>query len=151
MKCHLFRATAVLWAAFVQACFPTSAQTPVYRDPTSSVNQRVADLLSRMTLEEKIAQVGGMWCFNLLPGPKRIMDPKGNFSPELAKTALKDGIGEIAVTANGKDTRQAVEFANAVQKWVRESTRLGIPVMFHEEGLHGYAGGSSTDSIRRAG
>ena len=97
-----------------------------------------------MTLDEKIAQVGGMWCLNLLRSPKKIMDSTGNFSPDLAKTALKDGIGQIAVTANGKDTRQAVEFANAVQKWVRENTRLGIPVMFHEEGLHGYAGVGGT-------
>ena len=144
MNCHFLQVTAVLLGAFAPACFEASAQTPLYRDPSAPVERRVADLLGRMTLEEKIAQVGGMWCLNLLPGPKKIMDPKGNFSPELAKTALKDGIGQISVTANGKDARQAVEFANAVQKWVRENTRLGIPVMFHEEGLHGYAGVGGT-------
>jgi beta-glucosidase len=117
---------------------------PAYRNSKLTVDQRVADLLGRMTLEEKLAQLEGMWCLNFLPAPKKIMDPKGNFSPEMAKTALKDGIGQIAVTANGKDARQAVEFANAVQRWVRENTRLGIPVMFHEEALHGYAGVGGT-------
>ncbi len=114
-----------------------------YRDPTVPVDARVADLLARMTLEEKVAQLLGIW------GQKvKIQDEAGRFVPGKAKALIGDGIGqisrpsEIAGPSAGRPVRQPrehAEFVNAVQKWVIENTRLGIPVMFHEEALHGLA------------
>ena len=114
-----------------------------YRDPTVPVDARVADLLGRMTLEEKVAQLLGIW------GQKvKIQDEAGRFVPAKAKALIGDGIGqisrpsEIAGPSAGRPVRQPrehAEFVNAVQKWVIDNTRLGIPVMFHEEALHGLA------------
>jgi beta-glucosidase len=114
---------------------------PRYRDPAAPVDARVADLLGRMTLDEKVAQLLGIW------GQKvKIQDEAGRFVPARAKALIGDGIGqisrpsEIAGPSAGRPVRQPrehAEFVNAVQKWVIENTRLGIPVMFHEEALHG--------------
>jgi beta-glucosidase len=119
------------------------AQGTPYRDAALPVDARVADLLGRMTLEEKVAQLLGIW------GQKvKIQDEAGRFVPAKAKALIGDGIGqisrpsEIAGPSAGRPVRQPrehAEFVNAVQKWVIENTRLGIPVMFHEEALHGLA------------
>ncbi len=116
---------------------------PAYREASLPVDARVADLLGRMTLEEKVAQLLGIW------GQKvKIQDEAGRFVPAKAKALIGDGIGqisrpsEIAGPSAGRPVRQPrehAEFVNAVQKWVIENTRLGIPVMFHEEALHGLA------------
>lgn len=105
------------------------------------VDRRVADLLARMTLEEKVAQLHGLW--NL---KAEIQDPSGRFDPAKAKRVLADGIGQIARPSEiaappggARSPRDHVAFVNAVQRWVLEETRLGIPVMFHEEALHGLA------------
>jgi beta-glucosidase len=119
----------------------TAQQPPAYKDATLPVERRVADLLSRMTLEEKVAQTVALW-----GGKSRLTDESGNFTPEKAATVLRDGIGQITRPSDGRerknrkrDPRETVEFVNAIQKWVIEHTRLGIPVMFHEEALHGLA------------
>jgi beta-glucosidase len=116
--------------------------SPTYKDSTRSIAERVADLLSRMTLEEKVAQMQGLW------RPKiRIQDEAGRFDPAHAPEVLGQGLGEfsrpseIASTPDGPHLRTArdeAEFVNAVQRWVIEHTRLGIPVMFHDEALHGF-------------
>jgi len=115
-------------------------ERPPYKDPSLPVDQRVADLLGRMTLEEKVAQTWTLW-----QGKGRILDEAGNFSPEKAAAAIPDGIGQIARPNDGfgaaavdkRDPRQTAELVNAVQRWAVEQTRLGIPVLFHEEALHG--------------
>jgi beta-glucosidase len=113
---------------------------PDYRNPKLSVEQRVADLLSRMTLEEKVAQTHALWGRKDL-----IMDEKGNFSPEKAREVLKYGIGQITRASEQKGPRENALFTNAIQKFLVEQTRLGIPAMIHEEALHGHAaqGGTS--------
>ena len=119
---------------------------PPYRNSQLPVEQRVADLLSRMTLEEKIAQLVGTWQTQLpQDSPSRFVDASGNFLPDRAATALKNGLGEMTRPSNHRGPREEAEFTNAVQKWLRENTRLGIPVIFHEECLHGEAapGGTS--------
>ncbi|MFL6216541.1 MAG: glycoside hydrolase family 3 N-terminal domain-containing protein [Blastocatellia bacterium] len=112
---------------------------PDYKNPRLSVEQRVADLLKRMTLEEKVAQTQALW-----QQKKLIMDDKGNFSPEKAKDVLKYGLGQITRPSEKKGPREMAEFTNAIQHWVMENTRLGIPVMFHEECLHGHAAPKGT-------
>lgn len=113
--------------------------SPAYRNPKLSVEQRVADLLARMTLEEKVAQTHALWMQKA-----RIMDEQGNFAPEKAKEVLRHGLGQVTRPSEKKGPREMAIFTNAIQKYVIENTRLGIPVMFHEECLHGHAAPKGT-------
>jgi beta-glucosidase len=112
---------------------------PAYRNPNLPVEQRVADLLSRMTLEEKVAQTQALW-----QGQNRIVDAQGNFSPEKAREVLKNGIGEITRAGNKRKSREGAEYTNAIQKYLAEQTRLGIPAIIHEESLHGLVAPGAT-------
>jgi len=125
----------------------TSAQNlPPYRDPRLTVEQRVADLLSRMTLEEKVAQMEGAWeNKNFHKDPLTMfVDEKGNFLPDRAAVLMKDGLGQISRPSENRGPREMAEFTNTVQKWMKEHTRLGIPVMFHDECLHGHVAPKGT-------
>src|SRR5262249_56031334 len=68
----------------------------------------------------------------------------GDFSEQKALVVMKDGIGEIARQRERKDARQGAVFANAVQKFLAEKTRLGIPAILHDEILHGHMAYKST-------
>jgi beta-glucosidase len=114
-----------------------------YRNAELPVNDRVIDLLQRMTLEEKVAQMLCIW------GQKKdmLLDDQGNFSPSNIETHLKLGIGQIARisdTGGGKSAKDTAILANEIQRFFVEHTRLGIPVIFHEECLHGLAGKDAT-------
>ena len=113
---------------------------PAYRNPKLPVEQRVADLLARMTLDEKVAQMEGAWenkDFHKDP-QTMFVDEKGNFLPERAAVLMKDGLGQISRPSEGRGPREMAEYTNTVQKWMMERTRLGIPVLFHDECLHGH-------------
>jgi len=110
-----------------------------YRNPTLSPEKRSRDLLSRMTLEEKAAQMVCVW----RERPKTLLDDDGNFDPAKAKAAFKkgQGLGQVARPSDagkGKNARQMADLTNTIQKFFLENGRLGIPVMFHEECLHGH-------------
>jgi len=107
------------------------------------VEQRVADLLARMTLEEKIAQITALW-----ENKTEVQDAAYNFDPAKASQTHPNGIGTISRPSDThgagsprlnppRTIENSVAYVNAVQTWAREHTRLGIPVMFHEESLHG--------------
>jgi beta-glucosidase len=117
------------------------AQTPPYRNPNLPVEQRVADLLGRMTLEEKVAQLQGAWENRQFhPDPKTLyVDEKGAFVPQQAASLIKYGLGEMSRPSENRGARAMAEFTNTMQRWLKENTRLGIPVIFHEECLHGHA------------
>jgi beta-glucosidase len=119
---------------------------PSYRDPKLPLERRVADLLSRMTPEEKIAQLtSGMAQIMSASDPKStLVDGKGSFQPDRAATLIKNGLGQISRPSGFSGPRQNAEFTNSIQKWVKENTRLGIPVLFHEECLHGHAASKGT-------
>jgi beta-glucosidase len=120
-------------------------QIPDYKNPRLSVEQRVADLLSRMTLEEKIAQLTCLWVNRPQKNPlTNFATDRGDFSPEKAAQVMKYGIGQIARQREQKGPRDGAVFANAVQKWLIENTRLGIPAVFHDEILHGHMARGST-------
>ena len=112
-----------------------------YLDPKLPSDKRVADLLARMTLEEKIAQLHGYWF------PKSGVLVDDQLRPALgndkARALLAHGLGEISRPSENEDRkknlgpRQMAELTNALQKYVIEQTRLGIPLLNHEEGLHG--------------
>jgi beta-xylosidase len=79
-----------------------------------------------------------------------LVDADGNFDLQKAQTAFKEGhglgqVGRPSDAGKGKDARSMAELTNAIQKFFIESSRLGIPVIFHEECLHGHAapGGTS--------
>ncbi len=117
-----------------------------YRNPALAAEKRVKDLLSRMTLEEKAAQMLCIW----QQKPKTLTDDNGNFDFAKAKEAFKDrrGLGQVGRPSDagkGLGPRQMADTTNAIQKFFVENSRLGIPVVFHEECLHGHAaiGGTS--------
>jgi len=113
--------------------FAASAQQP-YQNASLPTEQRVDDLLSRMTLEEKVAQLQTVW------QQRRTLEDKNlQFLPEKAKTLIPLGIGHIGRPSEFKTPEQTAEFNNALQRWLKENTRLGIPALMHEEALHGYA------------
>jgi len=138
----------VLAAAWASWFWPTRAQdVPAYRNAKLPLEQRLADLLSRMTLEEKVAQIEGVWenpAFMKTP-ESRFVDEKGTFLPDHAAVLLKDGIGQMSRPSEvSHGPREEAEFTNTLQKWMKENTRLGIPVMFHDECLHGHVADKGT-------
>ena len=118
---------------------------PDYKNASLPVEQRVADLLSRMTLEEKVAQLTCLWTNRPQKNAQTdFSTDRGDFSPEKAAQVMKYGIGQIARQREQKGPRDGAIFANAVQKWLNENTRLGIPVILHDEILHGHMAKGST-------
>jgi beta-glucosidase len=112
---------------------------PRYLDDTLPTDQRVDDLLSRMTLEEKIAQM-----LSLHQSKATFTTDNGEFDPENPNRWFEVGIGRIERPQENHSAREEAEYTNAIQRWVKENTRLGIPVLFHEEGLHGVMADQST-------
>ena len=112
-----------------------------YQDPNLSLDARVADLIGRMTLPEKVRQLDMYFgCEDLLDKDKNpTVDhhtharPDVVFDPGFAeKTVGNLGVGSI------HDLYPRAQLSNRIQKWVIQSSRLGIPALFIEEGLHGY-------------
>jgi beta-glucosidase len=103
-----------------------------YKDPSLPIDERVEDLLGRMTLDEKIAQLGCVWSTGLVEDEK--------FSPMRAAEQLRSGTGHV--TRIGSSTallpRESAEYANAIQRYLVEETRLGIPAIVHEESTAGF-------------
>lgn len=118
-----------------------------YLNPQLSIDERVKDLIARMTLEEKAAQMMCVWMEKPNDNSKVKKEQLpfgGTFSPALAKQKIPNGIGQFARQRELFDTKGAAEYANAVQKWLKENTRLGIPAVFHDEILHGTMSGGAT-------
>jgi len=116
----------------------TSQDKAPYLDHARPVEERVSDLLSRMTLEEKLAQLGGIWVFELLDGM--------TFSEEKAEPLLGNGIGQITRLggATSLEPAASAHLANQIQAFLVERTRLGIPAMVHEECCSGYMARGAT-------
>ncbi len=147
--------------AAVLAQTANAAQKPLYKDAAQPVERRVEDLLQRMTLEEKVAQMLSIW-----EHKDRIQSPAGEFSPDKASAAFPNGLGQIArpsdrrgvkVEATGgagaagaaagvsnRSAEETANYINAAQRWAVEKTRLGIPLLLHEEALHGYVAPRAT-------
>jgi len=146
-----------LWMAAVMTLTLATSQgdvfaqkAPVYKDPGAPVASRVDDLLKRMTLAEKLAQITTVWL-----DKREIFDEKTQFVRAKAKARYPDGIGHFArpndraglgspLVVAFREPRETAELVNLIQKFAIEDTRLGIPVLFHEEGLHGYAARGAT-------
>jgi beta-glucosidase len=124
---------------------PSAANLPIYKNPALPAARRAKDLLSHMTLEEKAAQMMCVW----QKKSETLVNGDGNFDLRKAKAAFKKkhGLGQVGRPSDagkGRNAREMAELTNAIQKFFLQNSRLGIPVMFHEECLHGQAGIGST-------
>lgn len=116
---------------------------PDYKRADLPVDRRVEDLVSRMTVEEKARQLDMMWASReLFEEGDRVgwkVKEDSPARPELWKTVLGDlGAGSI------HDLYSSAKMANQLQRWVIEHHRLGVPALFIEEALHGYARDNQT-------
>lgn len=102
-----------------------------YRDPSLPIAERVADLIGRMTREEKLAQLGAIWAFE-------VVGRDGLDRKRMAGLA-GHGLGELTRLAGSTNLRphDVARTATAIQRFLVEETRLGIPAIIHEECLHG--------------
>lgn len=130
-------------------------------DPANAANDLVR-LVDQMTLDEKLAQLTCVWM-----DKAKFLDSSGNFDPQQMEQHFPHGVGCIArpqdtVGLEGPTVRKDINdstvvrrrsartpadtarLVNDIQRWMIEQTRLGIPVLFHEEGLHGFQGRYAT-------
>ncbi|ANQ52211.1 beta-glucosidase [Flammeovirga sp. MY04] len=107
-------------------------KNPAYKNAKLPINERVDDLVNRMTLDEKIQQLD--------------MYSGGDISVDgvLDKKKVKVLLGDKSVGSVHDYYPENAKLSNSLQKYFVEKTRLGIPVLFIEEALHGYQGKKST-------
>src|SRR4030065_2413281 len=110
----------------------------IYKEASQLIDARTKDLTSKMTLDEKIAQIGGVWSFEVLEA--------GKFSPRRAESLIKNGVGQICRpgVSTGFTPEDMAELINGIQKFLAENTRLGIPALTHEECLNGFMAKNAT-------
>lgn len=147
---------ATLTSGLAPGLASAAKELPVYRDPRAPIDLRVRDLMARMTLDEKVAQL-----ITLSTTKRQVMDDALRFDPARADTAYPNGIGQIArpsdrggaataantaaaVTGRWRAPADTIAFVNAAQRWATTRTRLGIPILFHEEALHGFMAPEAT-------
>lgn len=132
--------TAIYCGAAARPQGTDGGAKPLYKRASAPVDERVSDLLSRMTLKEKVRQL------DLYAGATALVDKHSDdthastdavFQPDKAQTLWgKLGVGAV------HDLYPTPTQSNAIQTWVMAHNRLGIPVLFIEEGLHGYDKGT---------
>lgn len=130
--------------------FNKNGQKDIYEDPTQPVEKRIEDLISQMTLDEKTCQMATLY------GYGRVLKDELP-TPEWENEIWKDGIANIdehlnSLAYNPKAQSEYsypfskhAEAINTVQRWFVEETRLGIPVDFTNEGIHGLNHDRATD------
>ena len=130
---RLHRVLPCLFLGMALSCvIPLSGQeeaAPKYRNPNVPIDDRVADLLSRMTLEEKVHEIAGG-----SEAQAEVIDPTGTFTTAQARAAFAQWSDpDYPLTP-----RRSALLRNGVQRFLREKTRLGIPALFMGEALHGF-------------
>ncbi|MBP6470225.1 MAG: glycoside hydrolase family 3 C-terminal domain-containing protein [Chloroflexi bacterium] len=111
-----------------------------YLNPTLPIPQRVADLLTRMTLDEKLAQ---MTIFSF-PGHHPREDEEGPIDLDLLRQDWPHSVGGIGRVGLYRGSRATAVAANAIQHYAIQETRLGIPILIIDEALHGLMGWHAT-------
>jgi Beta-glucosidase-related glycosidases len=148
MKLALLLLTGISAAVLSASAWAQKPSTPPYKDASKPIEKRVSDLLGRMTLDEKVAQLQSMWT---LPGSlsdlagagiqSTSLFDNGKFDEARARQNAINGLGtyvflnEFMGMSGGP--KEGVELRNQLQEWNMKNTRLGIPIMFHGEALHG--------------
>ena len=125
--------SVLIWLMILLAGGLAQEPVPDYRNPKLPIEQRAADLLKRMTLEEKVDQ---------LAGGRRRWATAAPDDPETK--AIFDKMGELFKNESTVSPHDAAVIRNAVQKYFKEKTRLGIPAIFFGEALHGYMAHGAT-------
>jgi beta-glucosidase len=112
--------------------------TRPHMDATLPTDERVNALMAEMTLDEKIAQLGSYWIYELLNGL--------TFAPEKAQNLLQQGIGQITRMGGASNVRprESARLGNLIQQFLVDQTRLGIPAVIHEECCSGYMARDAT-------
>jgi beta-glucosidase len=110
----------------------------IYLDSTMPPDARAQDLLGRMTLDEKMAQIGSFWAMEVLEGRQ--------FSSGKAEALMRDGIGGVSRVGVGTTLEPAeiAVFVNGLQRYLVEKTRLKVPALVHEECLSGFMARGAT-------
>lgn len=140
----------LLSAALAGSGMFSSVSAQLYKDANQPTSTRVQDLLKRMTLDEKIAQMVCVW-----QGKREFLNKEGNLQPKALLKAHPNGIGCVARPQDvigigelyeipARDAASSVALINGIQTQFIENTRLGIPALFHEEGLHGFQAKDAT-------
>src|SRR5450631_4456077 len=116
--------------AFVNHALTAAPAPPPYKNPAFPVEERVEDLLKRMTLEEKVAQMCSIW-----DGKSEVFDAKLQLDPAKMAKLYPLGIGQFARPSDatgptsprvvpGRDVRGTIRLVNALQHFAMERTRL---------------------------
>ncbi len=110
----------------------------LYLDSSQPIEKRVDDLISRMTIEEKVAQLGSQYAPSLME--------RTELSHDKLNRLMGKGIGQITRIGGTMNItpEESVKIANGIQKFLKEQTRLGIPAIVHEECLCGYTAKNAT-------
>lgn len=135
------RIQVLIFVLVLSVAAASCKRAPVYKDSSAPVELRIKDLLSRMTLEEKLRQID-------------IWHPKMDLSKpeELAKAiealgdTVRNGIGFLQFPVRLDQAGYAARF-NAIQKYFVEQTRLGIPAISNAEGCHGFVGNEDKPTV----
>lgn len=160
-----FLRTLLVSAAFVGVTGLPAFSGVANANPATTTQGATIDidaLLASMTLDEKLAQISCIWF-----GKADIYNTDGSFNAEKMAEKFPHGIGcfarpqdtigmegpserkdvndsTVVRRASARTPAQTVELTNTIQTWMIEETRLGIPTLFHEEGLHGFQGRYAT-------
>lgn len=110
----------------------------IYRNPQRSIEARIVNLLSLMTLREKVAQLGSFWSYQVLEGDQ--------LDRQAAHKLMEHGIGQVTRIggATNLTPAQGAQLANEIQHYLTTETRLGIPAIIHEECCSGYMARNAT-------
>lgn len=141
----ILKLTYLFFCFFFAFSSQASAQKGLlpYKNKALSSDERTRDLLSRMILEEKVAQMVSI-NYDL---KEEIITEKGTVNIDILKAKYSSGLGqfsEFCKTHNWLDPIQQTKVYNSIQKYFIENTRLGIPAVFHDEGLHGLTAKNAT-------
>lgn len=122
----------------------TIKYTENYKNPSLPVEERVLDLLKKMTLEEKVAQTISVGSNNLIPLENDSLFQTGKIKNDLLKELLVHGIGSLQLPGKNLSPKKSAQYRNALQKYIIDNTRLGIPAFSQEECLNGHLAKGST-------
>lgn len=118
----------------------TSIETTYpYQNASLPVEERVNDLLGRMTVEEKVAQLGSLWIYEIADGQ--------GLNRAWAQARMANGLGQVTRLAGGSTLGpvETARLANQIQKFLIEETRLGIPALIHDECCSGFLAKGATN------
>ncbi len=139
------RKTALLIIATVAFAGQSFAQQPLYKQASAPVEERVKDLMGRMTIDEKIGQLCCPMGWEMYTKTKNDVVASDLYKEKMKKMPLGSFWAVLRADPwtqktleNGLNPELGAKALNALQKYAVEETRLGIPVLFAEECPHGH-------------